>query len=95
VADPVIHELESSVLNSLTQKPVFFYRYVDDIALSVPQSELENLFKKFNSYHPRIKFTIDYFEKGDRLDFLNLTITKKITASFSTGFENPPFLGDS
>jgi len=34
VADLVLQKLESTVLNNLTYKPTFYYRYVDDIALS-------------------------------------------------------------
>jgi len=40
VADLVLQKLESTILNNLTYKSIFYYRYVDNIALSVPLSQL-------------------------------------------------------
>jgi len=69
VVDLILQKLESSVLNELTFKPTFYYRYVDDIALSVPRSQLNSLLNKFNSFHHRLKFTMGMVCEGDRLDF--------------------------
>jgi len=80
-------------LNKLTYKPKFFYRYVDDIALSVPQSELKDLLDKFNSFHSRLKFTMEYTENGDTLHFLDLTITKKDNYLTFDWYRKPTFSG--
>jgi len=43
IVDFILQRLESSILNDLTYKPTFYYRYVDDIALSVSLSQLNGL----------------------------------------------------
>jgi len=59
VADLILQRFESSILNDLTYKPTFYHRYVDDIALSVPFDQLNGLLAKFNSFHRRLKFTME------------------------------------
>jgi len=61
-------------------KPTFYYRYVDDIALSVSLLQLNGLREKFNSFHYRLKFTMKMGREGDRLNFLDLTIIKQDNA---------------
>jgi len=77
VADLILQRLKSSIINDLTSKPIFYYRYVDDIVLSVPYSHLNSLLDKFNSFHHRLKFTMEMEREGDRLNFLDLTIIKQ------------------
>jgi len=79
VADLILQSLESSILSDLMNKSIFYYRYVDDIALSVPFFQLNSLLEKFNSFHHRLKFTKEMIGEGDRLNFLDLTIIKQIT----------------
>jgi len=93
VADLVLQRLELSVLNSLSFRVGFFYRYVDDIALSVPLSELYGLLGKFNSFHPRLRFTIETSVGGDRLNFLDLSIIKKDNGFVFDWFRKPTFSG--
>jgi len=71
LADLILQKLESSILNELTFKPTFYYRYVDDryVALAIPRSQLNSLLNKFNSFHHRLKFTMEIGCDGDRLDF--------------------------
>jgi len=40
VADLFLQRLESLILSELTNKPIFYYRYVDDIVLSLPHFQL-------------------------------------------------------
>jgi len=93
VADLVLQKLESTILNNLTYKPTFYYRYVDDIVLSVPLSQLNSLLEEFNSFHLRLKFTVEMGEGGDRLNFLDLTIIKKDNSLIFDWFRKPTFLG--
>jgi len=67
IADLILQRFESSILNNLTYKPTFYYRYVDDIVLAVPLSHLNSLLEKFNSFHRRLKFTMKMRREGDRL----------------------------
>ncbi|KYN19316.1 hypothetical protein ALC57_08343, partial [Trachymyrmex cornetzi] len=50
----------------------FFYRYVDDICTAVLPSNIDNLLEMFNSFHPRLQFTLEL--GGERLEFLDTTI---------------------
>jgi len=71
VADLIMQSLELQTINNLSFVPIFYFRYVDDIALAAPTSYLNNLLLTFNSFHPRLKFTMEI--GGDVLNFLSLT----------------------
>jgi len=75
VTDLVLQKLESDILNKFTIKLIFYYRFVDDIALAVPCTCLEDLLHMFNSFHLRLKFTIEI--GGNTLNFLDLSLIKK------------------
>ena len=47
--------------------------YVDDMLICVDQDIAEDLFDKFNSYHPMIQFTRE-FEKDRQIPFLDINI---------------------
>ncbi|XP_018368045.1 PREDICTED: uncharacterized protein LOC108764350 [Trachymyrmex cornetzi] len=59
IADLVMQDLESRVLSTIKFPLLFYYRYVDDIVLCVPTSEVEDILNRFNSFHPRLQFTIE------------------------------------
>ncbi|XP_011866087.1 PREDICTED: uncharacterized protein LOC105561048 [Vollenhovia emeryi] len=73
IADITMQDLEIRALEILPFVPLFFVRYVDDIAMSVPSSLKAATLNTFNSLHKRLQFTI---EEGDdkRLNFLDTTI---------------------
>jgi len=50
----------------------FYFRYVDDIALSTQDQNVDALLNTFNGYHPRLKFTMEL--ESDSLNFLDLTL---------------------
>jgi len=93
VADLILQMLESSILSDLTYKPTFYYRYVDDIALSLPLSQLNSLLEKFNTFHHRLKFTMEMGREGDVLNFLDLTIIKQSNTLIFDWFRKPAFSG--
>jgi len=93
VADLILQKLESSILNELTYKPIFYHRYVDDIALSVPFNQLNGLLTKFNSFHRRLNFTMEMECGGDKLNFLDLTIIKRENTLIFDWFRKPTFSG--
>jgi len=92
VADLMLQKLESTIFNNLMYKPIFYYRY-DDIALSVPLSQLNSLLDEFNSFHPRLNFTVEMGGGGDRLNFLDLTIIRKDNGLIFDWFRKPTFSG--
>jgi len=68
-----------------------YYRYVDDIALSVPLSQLNSLLEKFNTFHHRLKFIMEMEREGDILNFLDLTIIKQSNTLIFDWFRKPIF----
>jgi len=93
VADLILQRLESTILSDLTYKPTFYYRYVDDIVLSLPHPQLNSLLDKFNSFHHRLKFTIEMEPEGDKLNFLDITIIKQNNTLIFDWFRKPTFSG--
>ena len=73
LADLVIQDLENNIFNTLTTHISFYFRYVDDIVLAAPINLITNILDSFNSYHERIKFTVDYGD--DRgINFLDVKL---------------------
>jgi len=72
-ANLVMQELERVSLNKLKFTLDFHYRYVDDIALSIPKQNFDTLLSIFNEFHSRLKFTM---EVGDT-QFLRFDLNKK------------------
>jgi hypothetical protein len=91
VADLVLQALESKALLDLSFKPPFYVRYVDDIALAAPTTHLEELIKKFNSFHPRLKFTVEI--GGESLNYLEVTIIKRDGQLIFDWYQKPTFSG--
>jgi len=59
IADIVMQDLEKSVLDSLELETKFYYRYVDDIVMTVDKNDIPYILDSFNKYHERIQFTIE------------------------------------
>jgi len=76
VADLVMQDLEENILNSLNIRFPLYYRHVDDIILSATEEEIHNIPKKFNSYHHRLKFTME-IEVNRHLSFLDIALNIK------------------
>jgi len=73
IADVVMQDLETTCLDSINCQLTFYYRYVDDIVMAAPRDKIYLIFKTFNDYHNRLKFTIE-FEKNRSLSFLDLRL---------------------
>jgi len=43
IADLVLQKLEINVISEISTKPIFYYRYIDDIVLAAPYTCLKNL----------------------------------------------------
>ena len=73
LADLVIQDLENNIFNTITTHIPFYFRYVDDIVLAAPINFIINILDFFNSYHERIKFTVDYGD-GRGINFLDVKL---------------------
>jgi len=75
VADLVLQNLESHMLDKLSFISPFYIRYVDDIALAAPCTLFDELLDTFSFFHSRLKFIM---EVGDsQLNFLKLIIINR------------------
>jgi len=92
ISDLVMRNLEDKVLNSLSIQPIFYYRYVDDIILSTYKEKVHSILEKFNSYHHRLKFTMES-EVNHTLNFLDITLYIKNNSIVTDWFHKTTFSG--
>ena len=72
IADLVMRRLETVSLMSSNFDTLFYYRYVDDICTVVHPSQIDGLLNQFNSFHPRLQFTVE--RGGNAINFLDITV---------------------
>jgi len=72
ISDVVMQDFET-VLNRINCQLTFYYRYVDDIVMAAPRDKIDLIFKTFNDYYNKLKFTIEY-EENRSLSFLDLRL---------------------
>jgi hypothetical protein len=73
IAQLVLEDLEETIIPQLNFNLPFFYRYVDDCILAIPRDKADYILKKFNSYHPKLQFTIE-IEENNQINFLDVTL---------------------
>ncbi|XP_071573294.1 uncharacterized protein [Temnothorax nylanderi] len=92
VADITMQDLERKALELLSFIPPFYTRYVDDIAMAVPSTSCVHTLEIFNSFHPRLQFTME-IGVDDRLNFLEVTIIRSKNHLLFDWFHKPTFSG--
>ncbi|XP_072762580.1 uncharacterized protein [Anoplolepis gracilipes] len=92
IADVTFQDLENRAVAALPLSLPFYIRYVDDVALAAPSAMFHMIVNTFNSYHPRLQFTI---EEGDdnRLNFLDVTIISHNELIYFNWFQKQTFSG--
>ena len=73
LADTVMEDLEIDSINKLNFKPVFYFRYVDDIILCIPKNMIDHAVNTFNSYDENLQFTIE-LPQNNSISFLDIKI---------------------
>lgn len=91
-ADLVMQKLESCCLKKLDFKPIFYYRYVDDILLCIPKDKIQSTVDSFNNYHPRLRFTFET-EINNRIPFLDALIIHENNKLSFDWYKKPTFSG--
>jgi len=89
--DLVLQNLKSHTLDELSFIPPFYIRYMDDIALAAPCTLFDELLDTFNSFHPRLKFTMEV--GGSQLNFFELTIIIRNSFMIFEWYQKPTFSG--
>ena len=59
IANLVMEYIEEDILSTIPFHIPLYKRFVDDIILTVPITETNNILQTFNNYHHKIKFTIE------------------------------------
>ena len=85
LGDLVFYELEKHIFKKFDSSLVYYGRYVDDTFLIIPKNKLLEIFKEFNDYHPRIKFTYEVEQKY-KINFLDLTIYRNNDGTICTNW---------
>ena len=75
IANIVMVDLEREILPSFDFVIPWYFRYVDDTILCVPQDKADIVLCKFNSYNPRLQFTYK-IESNNTLSFLDIKLMK-------------------
>jgi len=91
IADIVMQDLESRVLETFNFNIPFYYRYVDDLVMAAPTSKIEVVIATFNSIHPSLQFTskIDHMT----INFLDTTNMIRNNRILFDWFHKPIFSG--
>jgi len=92
IADIVMQDLETNVLNSINIHLPFYYRYVDDIVFATQDTKVNYILETFNNYHQRIKFTVEK-ENNRCLSFLDLLLIVKDNTIIIDWFHKKSFSG--
>jgi len=91
IADLVLRDIESRAINVLNVPLPIYFRFVDDILLAAPSDSVNDIVNTFNSFHPRLQFTLEV--GGDSLNFLDVTIVKLNGNLEFDWFHKPTFSG--
>lgn len=70
----------------------FCYKYVDDVICSVPSDATNDTLLIFNSYHPKIQFTIEE-ETGGFVPFLDTKVIRDGTTIKTDWYTKPTYSG--
>jgi len=89
IANLVLRDIENRAINTINISLPFYVRYVDDIVLSTPSDSIQDIANTFNSFYPRLQFTLEIGE--DRLNFLDVIIMKTTRRLEFDWFHKPFF----
>jgi len=91
IADLVMRDLEERSLRTLGFGVPFYARYVDDIVMAVRSEKVDEVSRKFNTFHDRLQFTLEV--GGNKLNFLDVTIIKNNNRIMYNWYHKPTFSG--
>src|SRR6195952_1718627 len=74
ISNIALFQIEKTVIANLNINLKFYVRYVDDTLLITPPQDIDRVHETFNSFHPRVKSTIERANEN-KINFLDTTIT--------------------
>ena len=77
IANIFMEHFETTALQTLSQRPSLWLRYVEDTFVIWPHSrpDLDHFLAHINQHHPSIKFTMET-EQNNSIPFLDVLVTK-------------------
>ena len=75
LANIVLQDLEQEIITANNIISSFYFRYVVDIVLAV-HKEVERILELFNSYHERLRFTVDFSDENG-INFLDVKLMRQ------------------
>jgi len=88
-ADLVMQDLQDNLIHKLPFKIPFFKRYVDDILTAIPTNNYNTILTMFNSYHPKLQFTLEK-EKEKTIPFLDVLVIRNEDGIIDTNWYHKP-----
>ena len=91
LAEIFLTKIENDFINNPSNplKILFYYRFVDDIFVILPEDEDEKeILKKFNTFHKNLKFTFE-LEQLNKLNFLDVLISKDNEKIMTSWYRKP------
>lgn len=89
-SDIVMAELQQTCLSKLSFQVPFFKRFVDDIVTCVPQNEIDTILNIFNSFHPKLQFTVE-MEDNCKIPFLDILLIREQNVIITDWYHKPTF----
>ncbi|XP_050315966.1 uncharacterized protein LOC126750390 [Anthonomus grandis grandis] len=88
-SDIVMAQLQDQCISELSFNVPFFCRYVDDIITAIPNKKENEILSVFNSFHPRLQFTIEQ-EINCSLPFLDVKVIRSTDGTIKTDWYQKP-----
>lgn len=88
LAKILMTDIISYTLNKLQIQPTLLGLYVDDSLWIINKNSVEKAHNILNSYHPRIKFTLET-ENGKGINFLDMTISRHNNNAVTNWYRKP------
>ena len=89
LADLVMDDLEKEKLANLDFEVPVYLRYVDDILIVAPSTQVDRILQIFNANTLNIKFTLEK-ESERAINFMDITITRKQNQKLSFNWYRKP-----
>ncbi|XP_053685968.1 uncharacterized protein LOC128735511 [Sabethes cyaneus] len=93
LAELVMETLLDTVTKSLSFKPPFIKKYVDDLLMAIPIDEQDHVLKTFNNYNEHLQFTYE-LEIDKKLPFLDMTLIRQEDQKIKTEWYMKPIMED-
>lgn len=91
-ANLVMEDLEINCLSALDFKPVFYYRYVDDIITCIPKDKIQYMLGIFNNFSTDLQFTCE-IENNGKISFLDTLLIRDGSNIIFDWYQKPTFSG--